>query len=124
MYHSKLLIFSFFQKSSSELTETHWTLENLFFEKQKLPELFPSKHGITVYIDKNYGIGKDAETNDYAEYSAGTDLTDVINTMKNAAKNDTTLSSDKYHRYSFYIKYMGLESKKRKIYVNKTEKKS
>ena len=80
--------------------------------------------GITVYIDKNYGIGKDAETNDYAEYSAGTDLTDVINTMKNAAKNDKTLSSDKYHRYSFYVKYMGLESKKRKIYVNKTEKKS
>ena len=80
--------------------------------------------GITVYIDKNYGIGKDAETHEYIEYSAGTDLTDVINTMKNAAKNDTTLSSDKYHRYSFYVKYMGLESKKRKIYVNKTEKKS
>lgn len=80
--------------------------------------------GITVYIDKNYGIGKDAEKNDYAEYSAGTDLTDVINTMKNVAKNDKTLSSDKYHRYSFYVKYMGLESKKRKIYVNKTEKKS
>ena len=80
--------------------------------------------GITVYIDKNCGIGKDAETHEYIEYSAGKDLTYVINTMKNAAKNDTTLSSDKYHRYSFYIKYMGLESKKRKIYVNKTEKKS
>ena len=78
--------------------------------------------GITVYIDKNYGIGKDAETNDYAEYSAGTDLTDVINTMKNAAKNDTTLSSDKYHRYSFYVKFNNLESKTKKIYVSKKER--
>lgn len=79
--------------------------------------------GITVYIDKNYGIGEDVETHEYIDYSAGKDLTDVINAMKNAAKNDTTLSSDKSHRYSFYIKYMELTSKERKIYVNKTEKK-
>ena len=79
--------------------------------------------GITVYIDKNYGIGEDVETHEYIDYSAGTDLTDVINAMKNDAKNDTTLSSDKSHRYSFYIKYMELTSKERKIYVNKTEKK-
>ena len=78
--------------------------------------------GITVYIDKNYGIGEDVETHEYIDYSAGTDLTDVINAMKNDAKNDITLSSNKSHRYSFYIKFMELTSKERKIYVNKTEK--
>lgn len=81
-------------------------------------DVFTVNEGFTVWIDNNYDTDKPSETHDYREYSSGSDLTSVIQKMKENAKNDKNLEK-KSHYYSYYVKYNGLTSNQNKsICVN------